>query len=468
MTILLVLLFGILVMALISGDWKSGLLLTIVIGFAQDPIRKLTPGQPSLYVGLVLISFLATSFVLWQQRGGRFNLRLMFSSFPSLSTFFTALVVLVLLQAVNGLLLWDLPSRVVIGIGFYLAPLLGLWMGFQLGLNQLLLYNLLRLYLLCTFIFAFTAILNYRGIDIPAFQAVGAGQIIFFREGFYTTGAIGLWRSTDIAAMHLAIGSCISFILAFAENPGWRRNSWLLISLFLAFTSLLTGRRKAIVQVIVFLALFFSVIFAYSGSRSRAQFIPVVLTAAVLASMAFILDPYNLLGGDFAEYLLRAQSAPGDLWDRFNVLGLAAFRRGIEISNGFGIGVGTLAQTGAANIAAVEGESYVYVSESGLGKVVAELGMPGLILFSFIAWGLFQVIRRNLSLMASLPPRVAVVQAGLLCFALSNLPFFSSAAGVYGDPFILILCGLSFGSFLAIPQLLVQYRSNVSAPHATQ
>jgi hypothetical protein len=458
MTILLLLLFGLLAMSLFGGDWRTGLLITIVIGFAQDPIRKLTPGQPSIYVGLVLIAFLATSFVLWQQRGCRLELIQMFRNVPALATCFTALVILVLLQAFNGLLLWDLPSRVAIGIGFYLAPLLGLWMGFQLGLNQYLLNTLLKLYLICTGFFAFTAFLDYRGLDIPLFQAVGSGQIIFFRYGYYTTGAIGLWRSTDIAAMHLAIGSCLSFVYAFIQFPGLRRILWLILSSLLALTSILTGRRKAVVQIVVFFILFALLIGVYDGRRNRPQFLASIFTLAAISSLGFFLDPSEFLGNDFSEYVDRAQSAPADLWDRFNILGLGAFLRGLEISNGFGIGVGTLAQTGAANIADVEGESFAYVSESGVGKVVAELGIPGLLLFLIIGWGLFLLIRRNFKMISLLPPRIAVLQTGLLSFALSNLPFFSSAAGVYGDPFILILCGLCFGSFFAVPNLVEQQR----------
>jgi len=58
--------------------------------------------------------------------------------------------------------------------------------------------------------------------------------------------------------------------------------------------------------------------------------------------------------------------------------------------------------------------------------------------------------------MRYLPPSISVFEIGLLAFALSNLPFFSAAAGVYGDPFVLILCGICFGSVFAIPTLFTQ------------
>ena len=94
------------------------------------------------------------------------------------------------------------------------------------------------------------------------------------------------------------------------------------------------------------------------------------------------------------------------------------------------------------------------MSESGLGKITAELGIPGILVIGILGLGLIQAVRQNLRLIRYLPPSVGVFEIGLLAFAISNLPFFSSAAGVYGDPFVLILCGISFGSFFAIPQLL--------------
>jgi hypothetical protein len=60
--------------------------------------------------------------------------------------------------------------------------------------------------------------------------------------------------------------------------------------------------------------------------------------------------------------------------------------------------------------------------------------------------------------MRLLPPQTAAFEIGLLAFALSNLPFFSSAAGVYGDPFVLIICGISLGSVLAVPSLVQRFQ----------
>ena len=457
MTLLLVLLFLVLALALLGGDWRTGLLMTVVIGFAQDPIRKLTPNQPGLYVGLALVAFVASTFVLWQRNRGRFELHLMFPASPTVRRWLPVFVLLIAVQALNALVRWGIPLRTIIGVGFYLAPLLGMWVGFQLGRNQAFLRQLLKLYLICTVLFGLTALYDYLGVDTPLFEAVGGGQIIHFRYGFSTTGAIGLWRSTDIAAIHLTIGACLAMVFAISGPAGLQRNGWLALSGVLAITTLLTGRRKAIVQVVVFLGLFVWMVSRYGTGRSRQQLFGVAISVAGLAAMVLVLDPRELLGPDFGEYISRASSAPGDVWGRFDSLGIRAFLRGLDVSNFVGLGVGTLAQTGDAGIARIKSKDLVFVSESGLGKVTAELGLPGIFLLVILGWSLVRVVGKNLSLIRYLPPSVGVFQVGLVAFALSNIPFFSAAAGVYGDPFVLIVCGICFGSVLAVPMLLTQF-----------
>lgn len=466
MTLLLILLLGTLVLVILSGDWRSGLLLTVVIGFAQDPIRKLTPGQPGLYVGFALIAFVGSAFALYQRRGSRLELSTMLVSNPSLIDWYNYLVLLLLLQSANALMRWGLPLRVLIGVGFYISPLIGLWVGFQLGRDQRTLRIFLQLYLALTCIFAITAFLDYRGVSSPFFQAIGKGLVIDFRYGFRTTGAIGLWRSTDMAAMHLTIAACIAVIFAFSESLIRPKLRWITLATTFSTISLLTGRRKAIVQFVVFIGLFFFLLSRYGGKNLRGQFIGALIAAAGIASIPLFIDPSEFLGNDFGEYIDRAASAPGGIVERVNALGIVAFERGLKISEGIGLGVGTLAQTGAANVAAIRGENFGYVSESGIGKVTAELGIPGLIILSGLALGLIRSFARTLPLTRKLPHQTAVLELGLFAFALSNVPFFTSAAGVYGDPFVLIICGVSLGSFFSVP-LLVQQNLELQAQHAT-
>ncbi len=67
-TLILIVLFSGLALLLADGNWKGGLMFTLLIGFLQDPLRKLTPGQPALFVGFVLIAFACCCLVLLDRR----------------------------------------------------------------------------------------------------------------------------------------------------------------------------------------------------------------------------------------------------------------------------------------------------------------------------------------------------------------------------------------------------------------
>ena len=189
----------------------------------------------------------------------------------------------------------------------------------------------------------------------------------------------------------------------------------------------------------------------YGPVRSRHQIWGLILSAISLAALVLVLDPSELLGDDFAEYIDRAGSVQSDLLQRFQVLGLYAAQRGLDISGGIGLGVGTLAQTGASGVAGVQGAGFVFVSESGIGKVFAELGWPGIVVLLFLFKGLYRALHHSLRMMKYESTYSGCLEIGLLSLALSNLPFFSAAAGVYGDPFVLIISGLSLGSVFAVP-----------------
>lgn len=460
--LLLLVLFGLLALVLLSGDWRAGLLLTLVIGFLQDPIRKLTPGQPGLFVGLVLIAFLSSALVLLQRRRGLLELPTMFWSAPALRRWVPLFVLLIVLQALHSLVRFGIPLRTVIGVGFYLSPLLGLWMGFQIGRDQSFLRRLLQCYLLGSALVAVTVFLDYQGLDFPLFREVGGGILIHFRAGFSVFGASGLWRTSELAAWHLSAAAALAIVMAVAVRNPQQRLSWLLLACCFALLTLTTGRRKGIVFLAVFVVVFVGLLARNTPRRSAARLLGILLSAAGLALVLVFLLPETILGDDFGAYLSRAATVQEDLLERFSVLGVRGFLRGLEISGGLGLGVGTLAQTGDLQVGAAAGEGFAFVSESGAGKLMAELGLPGLLILVAIGLALLRTVLRNLRLIRQLPPATASLELGLLAFSLAQVPFFAAAAGVYGDPFVLLLCGLCIGTVFAVPSLLGEHQQRQS------
>jgi hypothetical protein len=118
-TILLIVLCAGLALILLEGNWRGGLVYTLVIGFLQDPLRKITPEQPTLYVGLVLIAFSLCAVVIYEQQKG-LNLKAMCWTAPELRNWLSLYVGLIGLQAMNSWLIHGSVLLPLVGSGFYL------------------------------------------------------------------------------------------------------------------------------------------------------------------------------------------------------------------------------------------------------------------------------------------------------------------------------------------------------------
>src|SRR5690349_16846429 len=102
-------------------DWRQGLLMCVLVGIAQDPLRKLAPNQPVYYVVLVGAIFaiawiraalvgvpLSPSVI----QGWRTNLKVPFSLF----------VFLVLGQALHSFVSYGSALMPLIGLLVWLSP----------------------------------------------------------------------------------------------------------------------------------------------------------------------------------------------------------------------------------------------------------------------------------------------------------------------------------------------------------
>ena len=468
-TWLLVVLASGLVLLLLDGNWRDGLALSLLVGFLQDPIRKLTPGQPGLYVGLVLIAVACCALVLLEQRRG-LELEAMLWGAPRLRRWLPFYAGLIGLQGLNGLLRFHEPVLSLIGVGFYLAPALGLWLGFQVGCDQPLLRRLVQLYLLVSVLYGISVWLSYSGFDLAVLKEVGPGILIHFRRGFSVQGASGLWRSSEVAAWHLSAAACLAISLAFASEKPTTSSALTVLALGFTFLTLLTGRRKALVLVLVF-ALIYGLLFRrYASGPWQDRLVSTLLAATGLSYAGYSLLGVHALGSQFSEYLNRANSVGGDILSRFNLLGLGASLQALEISGLIGFGAGAASQTGVLQFGQerIVGQSLAYVSESGGGKVIAELGPVGALMLLSAILLLVQAMRKHLPLLRYLPAPTANFLIGLLAFGLANAPFFAAASGVYGDPFVLLLLSLCLGSFLAIPTLVAQEQRRLASEELRQ
>jgi hypothetical protein len=97
--------------------------------------------------------------------------------------------------------------------------------------------------------------------------------------------------------------------------------------------------------------------------------------------------------------------------------------------------------------------------EGGGGRIVAELGFLGALLFLYFIVQLGILYYRNFQLgITFLPPDYINLITGLLIFVVANAVSFFQASQVYSDLFILIIIGLCFGTYLAIPLAAAQFQ----------
>jgi hypothetical protein len=456
-SLLLVLMFGGLALVLLDGNWRGGLLATVLIGFLQDPLRKITPGQPSIMVGLVLIAFVLTLMVMYEKTNGNINLRAMFWTVPQIQEWIPIYFLLIAVQSLNSLMRFGNLELMGLGAAFYMAPAIGLWAGFLVGSDPKTLKKIIKIYLVMASIYAVSAWLSFRGMENPLLSEVGEGIKITF-EGFSAQGISGLWRTSEIAAWHFAAAACFSLTLAVSADKK-SANQLGLIVLAAAFTYLTipTGRRKAVVLVLVFTAIYLLLFSRKASAASRERVISSVLGGAAMAYGGYALFLISSKGDSFDRYLNRVATAKDALLERFQGQGIGAFQRALEVSQGLGLGVGAGANLGNLKLDiyqrnSIQGLSYSV--EGGGGRIAAELGLPGLIIGGIIVVMILLSIRRNFRLLPWLEPEISFLLLGLVSFSMANVLFFFSAAQVYSDPFILILLSLGFGAFLAIPTLV--------------
>jgi hypothetical protein len=212
----------------------------------------------------------------------------------------------------------------------------------------------------------------------------------------------------------------------------------------------LTGRRKVLVEIVLFLAAYWaSLAYARAGARRVVGVAAMVALIAWLA-LSQLLEPEEI-GPRLAPYVRHGATGFADAPDRFSSLGLASVGWAFDQYGLAGAGAGTGSQGGQHF--AGEAELVGGAAEGGLGKVTAELGLPGLLAAAWVLTALVWALWRGRAEAQRLSPELAALRYGLLAFLGANAVTFIVASQVYGDLFVLLLLGWSVGFVLAIPRL---------------
>lgn len=428
-------------------DWRSGVLLAIVVGFLQDPIRKLLPGHPVELVVAVAVFFVVT-LAGALMRGAKISFQPINSWYPILRAPVSLFAGLVILQGFMTII--RTGSVILAGIGWlsYFAPFLALLVGFYYARGIADVHRWLKLYLLFALIVTVSIFLNYAGFSWKIFESIGV-EIVFNRSGAMVHMMNGIMRSSEVAAWHVAAGICLLATLAVASKSNLKRTIAGLAILAMLAALLLTGRRKMLAELIIYVSLYGFLLAHFRRGATKLAMIALVVAAGAFLTSEFAMPGTRDLSME--KYVGRGTTVFEAAPERLSGLGFDALHWVFERDGFFGAGAGTGAQ--GAQYFGGGAQLVGGAAEGGLGRVMAELGVPGLLLLLWVGAAIGRYIWRVAAFAQSSRPEHARLIYGLIAFLGANVPVFITAHQVYGDPFVLIILGLALGSVVALPRM---------------
>ena len=439
------------------AQWRLALLLAVATAILQDPLRKITPDQPVLFVGFVGLVFAAACLGALV-RGVPLTPNSIFGDYRRIAVPISLLLLLIILQAFNSFVRLGNPMISLLGLLTYLLPLPSVVFAYQLVLRggEARINQFIRIYLLCTMLALTTVYLEYAGYDWPVLGTVGRNLVIYDKY----TGALivprsGIFRASEIAAWHAMTCACFVLLLATLRKFNFQTLliGAIVVALLLGIATL-TGRRKAVIEVAVFASTYFILWVILAKGVAK---LGIALAIAGLIGFGWWVaqlgssDPPDYHRGSLGYHLYveRSKTVFQDAPERFVGLGIAPIMWAYNTFGLFGAGLGVGAQGtqyfGGGGVGAAEG---------GLGKITLELGIPGLFVVGWLAISVFSHLWRIMRASSRISPRIARLSYGLFSFLVANVAAFSVATQAYGDLFILMVLSWTLGFLLAVPVLL--------------
>lgn len=442
------------------ANWRQGFLFALVVGFLQDPIRKIVPGQPVEMLGAVVgaVGLVIISLMI---RGARIELRSLFGGRSAIISPLQLFILLALFQSFITVARFGSVVLAIIGMIAYLSPFPALWLAFHYPRSEADIRRLLMWYIGLSLLVSSGIYLSAMGLNMPLLGQVGTGLHAHF-QGAWLTIHTGFMRTPEVAAWHAATAICCLLLLTFHQPTSRRGMGTVISSVFLIVALLLTARRKYIMEIIAFMVILATPLFYLRHQSVLRAIVGAIFGLGIFVSTALIAAPATLAEQLF-PHLQRTGDAFSNAWDRFYTIGIQSIDWAISRNGWFGRGAGTGSQ-GSQHFGAGGWGSIGGAAEGGLGKITAELGVPALVLILWLIVALSGYLLHLAMVLSRQEPRLFRLYLGLIGIPLANLPIFISAAPVYGDPFILLMLGTFLGMALAIPRLATTSVTSTAVP----
>lgn len=424
-------------------SWRAGLYLAVLFDVVRDPVRKLSDDH-SVFItvaaaaiwGAVFLGLLFSDMSL---------IRLSLSRYPSLRRGITWLVMAVIPGALISTALYHGGYKLAIigGISF-IAPLLGIAIGFSFPKTEVDLKRILSFYVIVNSVTLIGTILEWKKYNFPGLGGIDMEWIR--HHGHLQVELIaGFYRSPDIMGLHAAHVIVFCAVLAM-QSKDLAKLGWSALGVWAAFCLLLSGRRKMIGIPLIFVASFILISFL-RGSRGASKLGGVITILAVLG-VVFVFS---------SEEVQSTQE--------YQEFATTLITRGVERSNEVVLGsvFETLRQSGILGSglgSATQGSHYVKMGrrpkawqEDGVSRCFKELGVIGVVFLFFAIFNFLQTVVRSLKI---IPPTHSTqqFQIGLLAVVLGNMASFAISHQQYsGDPVNALMVLFLLGTVLGMPRL---------------
>ena len=151
--------------------------------------------------------------------------------------------------------------------------------------------------------------------------------------------------------------------------------------------------------------------------------------------------------GESSLYLTRGASVFGSVSERVET-SVDLFQWALNRSSWLGLGAGVASQ----GMRYTEVDLFRYVggsSESGIGLIAVELGLPGILVITWLGFNVARVLWARLRMIATVDDTLLIQAVSYLALLLANVATFATATQLYGDYFVLITLGVLAGGLYA-------------------
>jgi len=419
-------------------DWHFGVGACVLIGFLQDPIRKFVPGEPA-YLSLLIGPLLFIALMGMRNAYRGFYWGPLYGWNIRAKTALNAYILIIVLQVLHGFVSTGSAQIAIIGVVNYVVPILVLLLlcsYFSTVYDDL---RVVRLYVIMAAGMISGVYFEVFDLGLPLLGSVGPG--VYMTSWGYDAVKLpsGFFRAAETAAWHGANAIMMTVVLAVSRKRsiGGAFVSGLIVIIILGAV-LLTGRRKMIVDLFLFVSVYWLLLVFY-GREKRRLFLTVLVPAVL--GLSFYVGIYKDGGyGQLDVYASRNSELANSAEGRFVTMTYYATRAAISAGGVVGHGAGVASQ--GSQHTGVDKSAQSWAAEAGGGKIIIELGVPGFLVTVWLLIAYVGSIRVGIREAVRNDWGDVPVLLGFIAIVFSNSIVFMTASQVFGDPFVLFVISM--------------------------